>query len=389
MNNEVNLAHLTEPREETYFIAALVFSILGWLLCLVTISPMCFILFLVLFAWLANGLLVAQLKADAVKVDANQLPSLAQTLARVCAKLQVATPPALYVLQSGGHLNAFATRHCGRDFIVVYSEMLEAYGPDSAEIEFVLGHEIGHIRRRHLLKQILLAPGLLVPLLGNAYSRACELSCDRHGFFAASSSAGAVNAMLILAGGKQAKAHMAAAPFAAQYAQERGFFVSWYELISGYPSLSHRVANLIALGEGRVPQRSGRNPFAYLFAFFSVGGRGTGAGNILFTIALVGLLAAIAVPSFVNARKRSQQSACAVNLRMIEDAKERARLEHNLVEEAQVTDGQVAEFLRGGLDSLHCPKDGAYFVGAVGEEPECTEHGSLSEAQSSRSRRSP
>ena len=61
---------LVEPREDTYFAIAMVFSIMGWLACLVTISPICIVSFMVFFAWLANGLLVAQLKADAVKVEA-------------------------------------------------------------------------------------------------------------------------------------------------------------------------------------------------------------------------------------------------------------------------------------------------------------------------------
>ena len=131
MNQASSLPNLTEPREEAYFTVALVFSILVWLVCVVTIIPIFYVVVIGLFIWLANGLLVARLKADAVRVTQTQFPALADTFTRVCAKLQVAKAPDFYVVQSNGVLNAFATRHCGRNFVVVYSDILEACGPDS------------------------------------------------------------------------------------------------------------------------------------------------------------------------------------------------------------------------------------------------------------------
>ncbi len=57
---------------------------------------------------------------------------------------------ALYVLQSGGILNAFAARHAGRSFVVVYSDFMDVLGADWREMKFILGHEIGHLRSRHV-----------------------------------------------------------------------------------------------------------------------------------------------------------------------------------------------------------------------------------------------
>ena len=135
-------------------------------------------------------------------------------------------------------LNAFATRHSGRKYVVIYSDLLEAYGPGSAEIKFLLGHELGHIKQRHIIKQLLLFPGLLVPLLGNAYSRACEASCDAYGAVASGDLDASVNAMMVMSGGKVASKLMNPEAFAEQHTKMRGFFVSWHELISGYPTLS-------------------------------------------------------------------------------------------------------------------------------------------------------
>lgn len=380
MNGSLTLADLTERRETVYYRIAFVFSVILWLLCVVTISPIIIIGFVALFLWLGNGLLIAQLKADAVKVDGEQLPELSATFAKVCEKLQIPKVPALYILRSDGALNAFATRHCGRDFVVVYSELLDTYGAASPEIEFLLGHELGHIKRRHLLKQLFLAPALFLPLLGHAYSRACELSCDRHGLFAASESQGAINAMLVLAGGRQAKAAMVPAAVARQYTDDRGFFVSWYELVSGYPTTSRRLANLTALSEGREPTRAHRHWLAYVFAFFTFGGRGSGGSSIFITVAIIGLLAAIAIPSFVKARETAQRHACVNNLRILDAAKEQAALAHRYESGATIPEDQISEYLPSGFGGLRCHKGGSYSINAVGQDPECSVHGTMSGA---------
>ncbi len=379
MSGMMQLSNLTEQREKTYFGLALAISIVVWLGCAVTIFPLLIVGVVALFVWLGNGLLVAQLKADAVKVGGTQMANLSETFARVCKKLEIAQIPDLYVLQSGGLLNAFTTRHGGRNFVVVFSELLEAYGTDSAEIEFLLGHELGHIKRSHILKRIFLAPGLLFPLLGNAYSRACELSCDRHGAFAASQIEGALNAMMVLAGGRQAGSAMNAASFAEQYANHRGFFVSWYELASGYPTLSQRLANLLAIGENRALTSAKRNPMAYPFAFFSLGGAHSGGANMMITVAVIGLLAAIAIPSFVKARETAQRAVCVNHMRLLDEAKERATLENNCKDGDTIPEQEVSKFLKNGLSGLVCPKGGRYAINPAGEDPECSIHGSLSD----------
>ncbi len=384
MNESLNVSNLTVPREKTYFNLALVVSIIGWLICVVTISPILIIGLLALFAWLGNGLLVAQIKADAVKADAEQLPELANTLARVCEKLGLREIPELYILQSGGMLNAFATRHSGRDFVVVFSEMLETYGPDSAEMEFLLGHELGHIKRSHLRKRFLLWPGLLFPLLGNAYSRACESSCDRHGAFASSDINGAINAMMVLAGGRPTDVAMNPSVFARQYTDYRGFFVSWYELISGYPTLSQRVAALIAIREGRELNRAGRNLLAYPFALFSLGGAASGGANMMITIAMIGMLSAIAIPSFVKSRDNALRVTCINNMKMIDTAKASCASQFDYRLGNSVSESDIEPFLGCDFATLQCRKGGDYIINPVGDAPECSVHGALNERYGSR-----
>jgi prepilin-type N-terminal cleavage/methylation domain-containing protein len=49
--------------------------------------------------------------------------------------------------------------------------------------------------------------------------------------------------------------------------------------------------------------------------------------EIMIVVAIIGLLAAIAIPNFIRARSTSQQNACINNLRMIDAAKQQWALE--------------------------------------------------------------
>jgi len=295
---------LVHPREQSLFVLLLIFSVSIWLLLALSIVGLFYALLLGVAAWFGAGLLAAQLRSEAVEVTPSQMPELHTALLEVCRTLGQAVVPRLYVLQAGGALNAFAMRHSGRNFVAVFSDMLEAYGADTPEMRFVLGHEVGHIRRNHILRFLALFPGLMFPLVGPAYRRACELTCDRFGMAACGDAQAAATAMMILTGGKYAGRAMSPEVFAAQHRSERGFFVSWHELTSWYPTLSRRVTELLAAGAGATPTPVGRHPLAYRFATLTPGIGGGGAGALV-AVAVVAMLAVIAVPSFLRARERA------------------------------------------------------------------------------------
>ena len=95
--------------------------------------------------------------------------------------------------------------------------------------------------------------------------------------------------------------------------------------------------------------------------------------EIMIVVAIIGLLAAIAIPNFVRARQTAQQNACINNLRQIDGAKEQYALENNLGATATVTSGNVATYVKGGFPS--CPASGAYTVNALGTNPSCDQTG--------------
>jgi prepilin-type N-terminal cleavage/methylation domain-containing protein len=83
--------------------------------------------------------------------------------------------------------------------------------------------------------------------------------------------------------------------------------------------------------------------------------------EIMIVVAIIGLLAAIAIPNFVHARTTSQQNACINNLRQIDGAKQTWALENHLVATATPNDSDIQPYLgRGANGQLpSCPADPA------------------------------
>jgi prepilin-type N-terminal cleavage/methylation domain-containing protein len=92
--------------------------------------------------------------------------------------------------------------------------------------------------------------------------------------------------------------------------------------------------------------------------------------EIMIVVAIIGLLAAIAVPSFVRARISSQKNACLNNLRQISGAKDVYALEHNNSAPADINAlvGTTNGYLK---KSPVCPAGGGYALGDLVTDPTC------------------
>jgi prepilin-type N-terminal cleavage/methylation domain-containing protein len=94
--------------------------------------------------------------------------------------------------------------------------------------------------------------------------------------------------------------------------------------------------------------------------------------EIMIVVAIIGLLAAIAIPNFIKARTTSQKNACIVNLKQIDGAKQTWALEQKRFG----TDTPVATDLYGTdkyiRDQPSCPAGGTYFINNVNTKPTCT-----------------
>jgi prepilin-type N-terminal cleavage/methylation domain-containing protein len=95
--------------------------------------------------------------------------------------------------------------------------------------------------------------------------------------------------------------------------------------------------------------------------------------EIMIVVAIIGLLAAIAIPNFVRARTTSQTNACINNLRQIDGAKQQWALENKQLSTASPASGALMVYLgRGGTGQWPvCPASGAYTINAVSTPPTC------------------
>src|SRR5580658_6638477 len=101
--------------------------------------------------------------------------------------------------------------------------------------------------------------------------------------------------------------------------------------------------------------------------------------EIMIVVAIIGLLAAIAIPNFVKARTTSQQNACINNLRLIDASKQEWALEQRKQTTASPQGSDLQPYLgRGANGELPtCPVDPnntfatSYDPNVVGTSPQC------------------
>jgi prepilin-type N-terminal cleavage/methylation domain-containing protein len=92
--------------------------------------------------------------------------------------------------------------------------------------------------------------------------------------------------------------------------------------------------------------------------------------EIMIVVAIIGLLAAIAIPNFVKARTTAQKNACINNLRQIDGAKEQWALEAKIAPGTAADETAINAYIKGGAPS--CPAGGTYTYNAVDTLPQCT-----------------
>ncbi len=83
--------------------------------------------------------------------------------------------------------------------------------------------------------------------------------------------------------------------------------------------------------------------------------------EIMIVVAIIGLLAAIAIPNFVKARTTSQMNACINNLRLIDSSKQQWALEQRKTNTDTPQGSDLQPYLgRGAAGELpSCPADSA------------------------------
>ena len=99
--------------------------------------------------------------------------------------------------------------------------------------------------------------------------------------------------------------------------------------------------------------------------------------EIMIVVAIIGLLAAIAIPNFIKARTTSQKNACINNLRQVDGAIQQWALENKKAANASVGFTDISGYLK---NSVICPAGGTTFANSytivdVQTKPVCASSG--------------
>lgn len=106
--------------------------------------------------------------------------------------------------------------------------------------------------------------------------------------------------------------------------------------------------------------------------------------EIMIVVAIIGLLAAIAIPNFIKARETARKNTCINNLRLIDGAIQQFALENNKNSTSIVQAASLTVYLgRGGTGTIdttggaktgtYCPSGGAYDSSyTINTKPKCS-----------------
>ncbi|MGD9567206.1 MAG: M48 family metallopeptidase [Sedimentibacter sp.] len=203
MTKEFTVKNLIHKDEKRYFVTALIVSIIIYVSLIFYIESLGVLLFLTALSLLSNALMLARIRTNGIRLSLNQFPEVYENVINLCSKMEIKTIPEIYVIESGGLLNAFASKTFKKNIVVLYSDIFDLINSDNHdELLFIIAHELAHVKRRHVAKQLFILPAMWIPALGNAYLRACEYTSDRIAAYYVNNAEASMNALTILAVGK-------------------------------------------------------------------------------------------------------------------------------------------------------------------------------------------
>ncbi len=86
----------------------------------------------------------------------------------------------------------------------------------------------------------------------------------------------------------------------------------------------------------------------------------------MIVVAVIGILAAIAIPNFILSRRRSHQNACIANLKQIQNAKVQSLMANGGITETDLYGPE--KYIKV---EPKCPAGGVYTIGDADANPSC------------------
>ncbi|MCB0339947.1 MAG: M48 family metallopeptidase [Bdellovibrionales bacterium] len=230
------------PGEKVYFAIILACSVFIWIGLCMSIIGLIYAILIGFFILFSHLVFITYIRGSAVKLGPDQFPELYTRCVELSKRAGLNKTPDFYIMQAGGSLNAFATKFCRSKFVVLFSDLLEACEDSESARDMIIGHELGHIKAGHLRWFFLTAPGMFIPFLGSAYSRAREYTCDRYGAALCGNEAGAIQGLIVLAVGGKLSAKVNIANFVSQGHGLNNALMTLGKWLSSYPPLCDRIS---------------------------------------------------------------------------------------------------------------------------------------------------
>jgi len=92
----------------------------------------------------------------------------------------------------------------------------------------------------------------------------------------------------------------------------------------------------------------------------------------MIVVAIIGLLAAVAIPNFLKARTTAQKNTCIANLKAMDGAMQQWALEFKKDPTSAVTFADIVDYLKGSIIPV-CPMSGNYVISTVSVVPACSQ----------------
>lgn len=279
----MNSKFLTSSTETPYFVISIIVSIFIYLIAAVSVIGIGIALLILGFVLFSNAIMIGNIRGNGVRINEKQFPEVYERVVHLSNAMQLKTVPDVFVIHSEGAFNAFATRFLGRNMVVIYSEVFElAREQNEKELDFIIAHELAHIKRRHIWKNILIMPANFIPFLSQAYSRACEYTCDRKAAYYIQDGAAAQRALTILSIGKVLYNDVNESEFLEQIHSESNVAVWFAECLSTHPILPKRIQAV-----GQFMQMENRTSFQPNTGKIAIGAI---IGGVIFLVLYIGMI---------------------------------------------------------------------------------------------------
>lgn len=229
------------PTEAMLKALVIVFSVMIWLALAFTIFGLFYVAMFGIIFFIGHVVFISHVRGNGVRLGPDQMPDLYHSVDRLAKQIGFEQVPEAYILQAGGILNALATKFFKSQMIILYSDLIAACGDNTAARDMIVAHELGHLKEGHLKGHWFLLPGLMMPFLGSALSRAREYTSDRYGMAYCGSREGGMRGLAILAAGAERGPKVNLQSLARQVEDLNTGWMTLGSWLSSHPSLANRV----------------------------------------------------------------------------------------------------------------------------------------------------